>query len=351
MALGSMTSRPALLFAIEDSHGCVGWGEVWANFPNRASLHKKHVIEDVVAPKLKGLSFSDPREAVQALRDQLSIYFLHVGQVRVLEHILAGIDTALWDLALRSAGESFAEHMGVDPQAKCYASSINRDALEAKISKHSAYDQNRFKLKLGFGDEEDIAFVERAAGLTKNDARLMVDTNQRWSRAQAQIMLKRLAPLGVQFSEEPLRADATLADWEALAETSTIPLAVGENVYGIDAFLALVDAGIQYVQPDVAKWGGVSGALDLADALPSNAMLWPHFMGSAVGQMAALSVAAAVGGDAQCEMDVNANALRTDLCGGALEISRGAVSLPISSGLVVPPEPDQLSRFAEGAAS
>lgn len=34
---------------------------------------------------------------------------------------------------------------------------------------------------------------------------------------------------------------------------------------------------------DVAKWAGVSGALDLAKAAPDDVLIWPHFMGTAAG--------------------------------------------------------------------
>ena len=90
MALGTMPTRPALLVRITDTSGCFGWGEVWANFPPRANLHKAHLIEDVVGKHLKQLTFTDPREVQVALRAQLSVFFLHVGQLRVFEHILAG---------------------------------------------------------------------------------------------------------------------------------------------------------------------------------------------------------------------------------------------------------------------
>ncbi|MEM6620142.1 MAG: hypothetical protein AAF631_12690 [Pseudomonadota bacterium] len=126
MALGTMPTRPALLVRIADRSGAFGWGEVWANFPPRANLHKAHIIEDVVAAHLRDFKFTDPREVSDALRAKLSVFFLHVGQTQVFEHILAGIDTALWDLALRHAGVSFAQFAGLaDPSAQSYATSIN----------------------------------------------------------------------------------------------------------------------------------------------------------------------------------------------------------------------------------
>ncbi|MEM6620055.1 MAG: enolase C-terminal domain-like protein, partial [Pseudomonadota bacterium] len=110
-------------------------------------------------------------------------------------------------------------------------------------------------------------------------------------------------------------------------------------------------AGMRVLQPDVAKWGGMSGALDLAEAVPEGVLIWPHFMGTAVGQMAALSVTAALGRTSACEVDVNANALRTELCGDCLGIEGGRVALPEGPGLVTPPDAENLPLFADERAA
>ncbi|MCY4488329.1 MAG: mandelate racemase/muconate lactonizing enzyme family protein [Deltaproteobacteria bacterium] len=351
MALGVMSTRPALLVRVRDDHGCVGWGEVWANFPPRANIHKAQVIEDVIAPRLRGVAFSEPVEIDAFLRRALSTYFLHVGQKRVFEHILAGMDVALWDLVLRSAGRTFAAHSGLaEASAPTYASSINPPDLERLMQHHAERGQSQFKLKLGFDDTADRAFVRKAAAIRPPGTHIMIDSNQTWDVSRAEAMLGSLEEFEPLFAEEPIPADAGCADWERLAQSTSIPLAGGENLYGVDEFLRMADAGLRFVQPDVAKWGGVSGALALARALPPGVALWPHFMGTSVGQVAALSVAAAVGATATCEMDVNANPLRTDLCGDILGIRDGRVALPDAPGLVVPPVRARLEEFREAQA-
>lgn len=339
MALGSMTRRPALLVRLVDTDGCYGWGEVWANFPPRAHSHKAHIIEDVIAPRLACQSFVEPREITESLRKSLSVYFLHVGQCEVFEHCLAGLDMALWDLALRNAGKSFAEFMHLsNPSAKVYASSINTNDLHRLIPHHTSLGQTHFKIKIGFLSDEDRLLVERAASLFTENAHMMVDSNQMWSLDRAKESLKWLEAFNPVFAEEPIPANSDLADWEALANATSIPLAGGENIYGIENFLRMANAGMKVLQPDVAKWGGITGTLDLAAVLPADVLLWPHFMGSAVGQIAALSVTAAIDDNAVCEMDVNENGLRTGLCGDVMTIKNGEVALRIDSGLV--PEPD-----------
>ena len=342
-----MQERPALLMRVEDDQGAYGWGEIWANFPPRANLHKAHLVEDVIAPRLIGQSFSDPREIGQSLRALLGTYFLHVGQVRVFEHVLAGLDLALWDLALRAAGRSAAEHFGVEhPFAQAYASSINPEDADAMVDRHWKAGQTLFKLKLGFGEDRDIAFASRVAGMLPDGAWFAVDPNQTWDVQTASRIIRAIAEFEPAFVEEPIPADRPLAEWEALARIGP-PIAGGENLYGQEEFSRLIDAGLGIVQPDVAKWGGLSGALDLAASLPGGVALWPHFMGTSVGQVAALTVSVIIGASSTCEMDVNRNALRTDLSGPVLQISDGSVALPTGPGLTAPPLPHELDRYRD----
>lgn len=346
MALGQMNVRPALLVKLVADDGCFGWGEIWANFPPRANIHKAHLVEDVVARHIAGFSFAAPVELTEYLRNRLSVYFLHIGQDKVFEHILAGLDTAAWDLCLRHAGQSFASFMNVEGSAHCYASSVNRPDLSRRLNDHAGMGQSEFKLKIGFDADSDVAFVAEAAKQLPDGARLMIDSNQCWDLTAAESILQRLEEFDLLFAEEPIRADLEPAAWERLASQTRIPLAGGENLYGIDQFVAMANAGVRVLQPDVAKWGGVTGALDLAEAMPQGCLLWPHFMGSSVGQQAGLAISAALGAGSKCEMDVNENPLRTDLCADMATVAKGRVTLCDAPGLLMPPTEDALQTYA-----
>ena len=346
MALGQMPVRPALLIQLIDKDGCFGWGEIWSNFPPRANVHKAHLMEDVVNKHLIGAKFTAPSELIDQLRKSLSVYFLHIGQREVFEHILAGVDTAAWDLCLRKANTSFADFMAISSQAQCYASSLNPNDLENRLNLHADLGQTEFKLKIGFEAETDIEFVANAARRLPENGHLMIDSNQSWDIVSATVLLQRLEDFDLLFAEEPIRADCPAREWERLTESTSIALAAGENIYGVEQFLEMAEAGVKYLQPDVAKWGGMTGALDLADKIPDSCVLWPHFMGSAVGQQAGLAISAAIGNASKCEMDVNENALRSKLCADVLAIEKGCVALSDAPGLITPPSPDALIQFS-----
>lgn len=340
MALGKMPTRPALLLRLEDTSGCFGWGEIWANFPPRANIHKAHILEDVIASEICGMTYVDPREVIEMLRKKLSVYFLHIGQAHVFEHILAGIDIALWDLSLRSADMSFSDFMGLKSNyGNTYATSINASDLEQYIPKHAEMGQRFFKLKIGFEEHGTAEIVKKGNKLIPKGASIMVDSNQSWCLMEATKKLRTLEKYHLIFAEEPLRADASDNEWATLVSSTNIPIAAGENIYGENNYLKMAELGLKYLQPDVAKWGGMSAILDLAKKLPGEVKLWPHFMGTAIGQYAAISISAAIGEQSYCEVDVNENSLRTDLCDHPMTIRNGAVQLPNAPGLV--PEPTE----------
>jgi D-galactarolactone cycloisomerase len=130
-----------------------------------------------------------------------------------------------------------------------------------------------------------------------------------------------------------------------LARQSPIPLAAGENFRGGD-FDRFLDAGVlKVIQPDVAKWGGFSGCMPLAQlAARASAWLCPHWLGGGIGLLATLHLKAAIGGEGFAEVDANPNPLRESLA-GCLPIQNGAMTLPQEPGLGARPDFDAMSRF------
>ena len=119
-------------------------------------------------------------------------------------------------------------------------------------------------------------------------------------------MLSHLEPFGLDWLEEPLRADMPWDTWKELAASTTIPLAAGENVAGGGAFDAALAAGaLRVVQPDLAKWGGFSGCLPVAKAIrAAGKRFCPHYLGGGIGLLASAHLLAAAGGDGLLEIEL-----------------------------------------------
>ena len=116
-------------------------------------------------------------------------------------------------------------------------------------------------------------------------------------------------------------------------------LAGGENINLLADFKTVIGAKIfRYVQPDVAKWGGVSGCLEVAWlTLDAGQTYCPHFLGGSIGLMASAHLLAAAGGDGLLEIDTNPNPHRDAMIGNALQVSGGAIQLSDAPGIGIEP--------------
>ena len=105
-----------------------------------------------------------------------------------------------------------------------------------------------------------------------------------------------------------------------------------------EAMFAAADY-VKFVQPDVAKWGGISLVYKVASAAVARGQVFcPHYLGGALGLYASAHVLAAVGGGGYLEIDVNPNPLRTELLNKPPRIVEGQFVLPDAPGLGVEPD-------------
>lgn len=348
-SLGPMPVRNGVLIAITCSEGITGWGEIWCNFPPRGNVTRLNLLQDVITPHLLGARFDSFDAARPHLEKELVRMAIHTGEFGPFAHCLAGIDTALADLAAKRAGLPLAEFLspGAKTQVETYASTPNTDDLDASIGAIMSAGHKAVKLKIGNGQDVDTGLIHKVAKASDGRLDMCLDANQRWTCGQAIGAMQSLAEYSITFIEEPLSAYAPLEDWARLAAAIDVPLAGGENITSLQAFTDFMDQGkMQIAQPDVAKWGGVSGALEVGrQAGKRGAMCAMHYMGTALGLAASAHVLAAVGGNGPVELDANPNPLRTDLGKIDLTVIDGTLTLPKGPGHGFLPNPSALRSF------
>lgn len=350
-SFGTMVDRPAVFVRAEDADGAVGWGEIWCNFPSCGAEHRARLLDTVLAPLLLGQTFSGPVMAYEHASARTRILALQTGEHGPLAQVIAGIDLALWDLWARRAGLPLHRLLGgTRGTVPVYASGINPDAPEQVVAAQRAAGYRAFKLKVGFGAERDLANVHAVRAVLQPGDAFMLDANQAWSPADAAAMIQRLQPLGIGWLEEPLAADTPLADWQALRAVSAIPLAAGENLQGEANFAAAIGSGaFDVVQPDLAKWGGISGTWPVIQRIRAAGLRYcPHYLGAGIGLLASAHVLAAAGGDGMLEVDANPNALRSGLAPMLDRVVDGQVSLGEGPGLGVAVDLDRARALCSG---
>ncbi len=340
-SFGTMHERPALLLRIEDASGAHGWGEIWCNFPACGAEHRARLVESVLAPLLVEHDFASPQEAFARLTEATAVLAIQSGEPGPVAQAIAGIDLALWDLVARRANQPLWRLLGgAGDEIGVYASGINPDAPDATVTRKLGEGYRSFKLKIGFGEERDLRNLRLVRNAAGPGNAVMADVNQAWDLATALQRVPRLAEFDLGWLEEPLRADRPWAEWQVLRTHAPAALAAGENVAGDEAFDALIAAGaVGVVQPDVAKWGGISGTLPVARrALDAGRRLCPHYLGGGIGLLHSAHLLAAVGGGGWLEVDANDNPLRSLLCGPVNRVHNGCVRLGDAPGIGIEPD-------------
>ena len=346
-AFGAMTNRPAVFLRLSASDGAWGWGEVFSNFPQVGAEHRARLVASIFAPLLA----SAPADDVDAVRGRLDArtrqMAIQCGEPGPFAQITGAVDQAMWDLTARRAGVPLWRHLGgTDPRVRVYASGIGPDrVVDIALAKH-ADGYRAFKLKVGFGSARDVANLRAMRDALGDAALLMTDANQAWSPDEAVARIAELAPGRPHWVEEPIMADEPVAAWRTLADRCAVPLAAGENVRGLASFDALIDSGsLRFVQPDVGKWGGISGCREVGRRAAARGLtLCPHWLAGGVGLAASLHLLAAAGTEASVqEVDANPNPLREEVL--PLDVRDGAVTLGDAPGLGVEPELGRLARY------
>jgi D-galactarolactone cycloisomerase len=276
------------------------------------------------------------------LMQRLHVMAIQSGEWGPFRQVAAGIDAACHDLAARKARLPLWRFLGGkgSGRIRAYASGIGPETPADTARAAARRGHTCFKLKVGFGTEVDVGSLGAIRSALAPDHTLFVDANQAWRVEDAASGIRRCADHGAAWMEEPIAADRPLTEWTTLAKATPLALAGGENINLIDDFRIMIGHRIfRYLQPDVAKWGGVSGCLEVAKlTLDAGLIYCPHFLGGGIGLMASAHLLAAAGGDGLLEIDTNPNPDRDSMIGDALPVTGGAIQLSDAPGIGIKPD-------------
>jgi L-alanine-DL-glutamate epimerase-like enolase superfamily enzyme len=178
----------------------------------------------------------------------------------------SALDAALHDLQGKLLGVPVFRLLGLPRTGPPTSWTIwlgDPDDMARRAGKASA-SFRRLKLKLGGGDGLDVERVRAVRGVT--ELPLMVDVNEWWTLEEALEALPRLAELGVEYCEQPLKAGDDAG--RELKARSPIPICVDEDCH------TLADVGrcaeiAHGVNIKLAKSGGIREAIRIAHAARS----------------------------------------------------------------------------------
>jgi o-succinylbenzoate synthase len=214
---------------------------------------------------------------------------------------LHGLECALLDLAAQAAGVPLSRWLHpsaegrVSVNATLGATSLQETVQQARARVAEGFGTLKLKVGVGGGDA-DVARVEAVRGAVGPTIQLRADANESWSEAQALEVLRRLAPSGIEYVEQPVPA-MDLAALGRLSVASPVPVAADEassSEAGARAVLAARAASVLVLKP--MALGGLLTTLQIAREAfaQSIPVVLTSMLEGVYGRTAALHAAAAL---------------------------------------------------------
>ncbi len=327
-AIGTMTAVNDLLIRIHTDQGLVGLGEACPFAPITGETQATNAaaaatIRDMIVGK-------DPL-AIDALLREIG-QFIHSNPSAV-----AAFDMALLDILGKVAGLPLFRLLGGNKNVFETDITTGLDTLEKMTAEAKGYADRGYKtlkVKVGLDPDEDYANVAAIRAAVGPKLAIHIDANQGWTVAQAVYGLRKMAPLAIEFCEQPVLASDT-AGLKAVRSESPIAIMADEALFGpVDAIKLIRAEACDSFNIKVMKAGGLLNSIriaHIADAANIRCMVGCMFE-SRLALTAAAHVVASQANIVYADLDGN-NEHAIDPITGGITVNAGTLTLPETPGL------------------
>lgn len=273
-------SQDALLVRIR-AGGLEGWGECEASPLTSIASYVCPMSHSACKPlkySVEGMEINDIKDIIKISESVNENSF----DLLQSDHTLSGIDIALWDILGKKLNEPVYKLLGYKksyPKIP-YASQLFGDTPEDTYEKAVKAKLSNFKaVKFGWGNfgkrgvENDIAHLSAAREGVGMDISLMVDAGTVWNENvdSARARLPYLKNIQTFWLEEPF-INLALDSYKQLSKSLPgVPIAAGEGCNNLVQAKAMMEySGIEYIQIDTGRIGGITVAKRVADLASRN---------------------------------------------------------------------------------
>ena len=241
-AIQSFVSQETPFVRITDSDGAVGVGYSYTIGTGGPAIVE--LLARSLAPALLG---RDGAQVEKIWRDLL--FLTHATSVGAITSLaLAAIDTALWDLRCRKAGLPL--HVmagGAKDRIRLYTTEggwlhLPKEALVDDALKAKSLGFGGSKVKVGRPIHEDVERLDTLRAALGADFEILTDANQAFNVDEAIRRARHYEAADIGWFEEPLPAD-DIEGHVRLSRSTSIPIAIGESLYGLSHFRDYLQRG------------------------------------------------------------------------------------------------------------
>jgi len=355
---GWVHQRSSVIVEVIAEDGTTGWGESLCHGlqpPQIAAAFIEHAFK----PLLLG---ADPFD-VELLWEQMYNRTQPYGQGGAAVNAISGVDIALWDLIGRVLKKPIHKLIGgafrteVMPYATGFYRVADGTYPEDSVAEAERYIEagfKAFKLKIGFGIDEDISLINSVREVVGPDVRIMADANAAYSVGTARKLIAATRDANLYFYEE-LLAPENLKGYEQLKDSSPSLIAAGEQLFGKQGFAPWLERrAVDIIQPDLCSSGGITELKKIAAlAQAAHTQMIPHVWGSGIGLAASLQFIGALPAlplslspvEPMLEFDLSSHPFRRELIFDGIEMLNGRVQIPDRPGIGVEVNTEVLERY------
>jgi len=228
---GNYSAKSTLLIEIETDAGITGIGECSAS-PTHAPILA--ILEDAL-PRFAGQSIYDVNRLIWSYY-QYGFNAKGIGRApRYFSQAMAGIELAAWDAIGKQAKLPVHQLLGGKLRESIEYFGFVQGDTPAELAAHAAELQRQgFKvlyIKVGRGNDLDLAIVSEIRKAVGPKARLRLDANEAWDMLNARRMFDNLYPFDPEFIEQPVSAATGPEGLARLRAVTDTPIAADQTVY------------------------------------------------------------------------------------------------------------------------
>ena len=195
-----------------------------------------------------------------------------VGRRGITTRFISWIDIAVWDVLGKKTGKSlhkllggFHDRVPAYIAGGYYAEGKGLDGLVSEMEENISLGAKAIKMKIGgVSIREDLERIKVVRETIGEDVKLMVDANCAYSVSEAIKIAKKMERYDVFWFEEPISVD-NYRGHQRLAQSTTIPIATGENEYTRYGFRDLIAYNAAEIyNADAQILGGITEFMQVA---------------------------------------------------------------------------------------